>query len=336
MRRNGRAAVRTIVVAGAAVLLLVLPAGAAGAVSGLAAPLTGATTLARGLPSCPVSPGFNDEYVGTEAAMDDGKYLFFSDQCNNGYYRRPDGKGASAGARHVTLDSKVLATFKLGSRYYLTKFGDGANDGIYQFDPTTLALKSSAPIVAIPDIRDAAIDPQSHDVFVTSDAQIIRVQGLTTGKPSQSVFGPAGNLYDAIAFSPDGSLVYSTDRYGYPNIHIVGFDRNGANVSDVVAPNQGEGLAVARSGTVFVNNNGTDGSSAATYGSVSTLAPGAATLTTVATLGSRGSFAEVDCKGYLLLELTDSIVRLKPALFAPNAGAGSCKSYVKTKKKKKK
>ena len=165
-----------------------------------------------------------------------------------------------------------------------------------------------------------------------TDTKIMKVHNLTGNKPVVTTFvsGASSDLYDGIAFNASGSILYTTDRYNYPNIHIVGFNRAGKSVLDVVNPYQGEGLAVARSGLLFVNNNGTDGGSPATYGSVSTLAPHAKTLTTVASDGTRGGFATVDCEGFMLVNQSGSVVKLSPALFPKNAGDGKCSSSVRT------
>lgn len=321
---------RLVSCAAVCLCVLALPAWGAGGLGSPAAPLTGVSVLVQGLPTCPVSPGFNQEHDGPVGLLDDGKYLFVDDACNKTLYRLPDTGGPLAHAKRATYPNYLLALFTIGSHYYAAQYGTDAQAGIWEFDPNTLAAKSTAPIVAVPDVRGYAIDPRSHDVFLTSDQKIVRVHGLTGKHPRVTTFvqGGGSDLFDAVAFKPGGAILYTTDRYNYPDIHIVGYNRAGKSVLDVVDPFQGEGLAVAKSGLVFVNNNGTDGGSPATYGSVSTLAPGATTLTTVASGGSRGGFAAVDCKGSMLLDQSSSVVRLSPALFPPNAGVGRCASAV--------
>ena len=105
-----------------------------------------------------------------------------------------------------------------------------------------------------------AVDPKTHDVFLSSDQKIVRVHNLTGKKPVVTTFitGSGSDLYDALAFNASGSILYVTDRYNYPNIHVVGFNRAGKSVLDVVDPYQGEGLAVAKNGVLFINNNGTE------------------------------------------------------------------------------
>ena len=143
------------------------------------------------------------------------------------------------------------------------------------------------------------------------------------------VTGSGGDLYDALAFNASGSILYATDRYNYPSIHIVGFDRSGKSVLDVVDPYQGEGLAVAKIGVLFVNNNGTERRLPRHL----RLGLDARTERHHPDDGRerrhpRG-FATVDCKGYMLVDQSGTIVKLSPALFPPNAGAGSCSSSVK-------
>jgi hypothetical protein len=283
-----------------------------------------------GLPSCPVDPGFNDERDGPAGILDDGKYLFFSDACNQTLYRLPESGGPASHALKAKLGI-IIALVKIGPHYYAARYGTDSTAGLWEFDPNTLAWKSTAPAVSLVDIRGAAVDPKTHDVFLTSDQKIVRVHDLTGKKPLVTTFvtGAGSDLYDGIAFNASGSILYTTDRYNYPSIHIVGFNRAGKSVLDVVDPYQGEGLGVSRSGVLFVNNNGTNGGSPATYGSVSTLAPDATTLTTVASGGTRGGFATVDCEGEMLVDQSGTIVKLSPALFPQNAGAGRCTSSVK-------
>ena len=322
-------ATASIVLGGAVVLAL--PASGAGGLAPVAAPLTGASVLVSGLPTCPVTPGFNREMDGPMGLLDDGKYLFVADACNDTLYRLPHAGGSVAHAKHRKYPNYLLALFKIGTHYYAAQFGTDANAGIWEIDPTTLAPKSRAPLVVVPDVRGYAIDPKTRDVFLTSDQKIVRVHGLTGKTPKTTTFvqGGSGDLFDAIAFKPGGSILYTTDRYNYPSIHIVGYSRAGKSVLDLVDPYQGEGLAVAKSGLLFVNNNGTDGGAPATYGSVSTLAPGATTLTTVASGGTRGGFATIDCQGFMLLDQSATVVKLSPALFPPNSGLGKCSSSVR-------
>src|SRR5579871_4832209 len=320
----------TLSVALGSAIVLALPASGAGGLGSPAAPLTGTSVLVSGLRSCPVSPGFNKEADGPAGLLDDGKYLFVDDVCNDTLYRLPSTGGSVAHATKVKVANYLLALFKIGPHYYAAQYGTDSNAGIWEFDPTTLAFKSSAPIVAVPDVRGYAIDPKTHDVFLTSDQKIVRVHGLTGKHPKVTTFvqGSGSDLFDALAFKPGGSILYTSDRYNYPSIHIVGYNRAGKSVLDVVDPYQGEGLAVTKSGLVFVNNNGTDGGSPGTYGSVSTLAPGATTLTTVASGGTRGGFATIDCKGEMLVDQSGTVVKLSPALFQPNSGLGKCSSGV--------
>jgi hypothetical protein len=309
---------------------LALAATGAGGLGAPAAPLTGTSVLVSGLPSCPVSPGFNAERVGPGAPLDDGKYLFVADECNGTLYRLPTTGGSAAHALKAKT-GMILAFAKLGTHYFAARYSTDSTAGLWEFDPTTLAWKSSAPAVPLIDIRGVAVDPKTHDVFLSSDQKIVRVHNLTGKKPVVTTFvtGSGGDLFDALAFNASGSILYVTDRYNYPNIHVVGFNRAGKSVLDVVDPYQGEGLAVAKNGVLFINNNGTNGGSPATYGSVSTLAPNATTLTTVASGGTRGGFAAVDCKGYMLVDQSGTVVKLSPALFPANAGAGKCSSSVK-------
>lgn len=323
-------ATASVVLGGA--IILALPASGAGGLGSVAAPLTGVSVLVSGLPSCPVTPGFNKETDGPMGLLDDGKYLFVADACNDTLYRVPHSGGSVGHAKHRKFSNYLLALFKIGPHYYGAQYGTDANAGIWEFDPTTLAPKSSAPLVAVPDVRGYAIDPKTHDVFLTSDQKIVRVHGLAGKTPKATTFvqGGGSDLFDGLAFKPDGSILYTTDRYNYPNIHVVAYSRAGKSVLDVVDPYQGEGLAVAKSGLLFVNNNGTDGGSLATYGSVSTLASGATTLTTVASGGTRGGFATVNCQGFMLLDQSATVVKLSPALFPPNASLGKCSSGVRT------
>ncbi len=314
-------------------LLLVVPSGAP-AFTTVSAPFTAGTDVATGFPTCAVSPGFPAEAVGPYGLLDDGSYLYFTDQCNHHMYRLPENGGAvSAGLDGANGLDGVLV--KIGGHYYGMAIFPGTQSepggpGLYEFDPGTLAVAGggAAPVVSLATPSDLAIDPQTGDLFIGNAANgIVRVHGLP-GSPVVTTFvaGSGSNLYAGLSFTSDGSILYATSRYNYPNIHVVGFDRTATQVFDVVDPNQGEGLAVAPPATtvngvnvsnnVFVNDNGTNGMMPSTYGKITRIdVNDSNTETAIASGGTRGSAVVIDCHGFLLVTQTDRVERMTPAFF---------------------
>jgi hypothetical protein len=264
--------------------------------------------------------------IGPIGGLDDGSHLFFTDFCNDTLYRfndsvLADGGSASApGASAINgLDGGLAVSH--GTYFGIVQLASGVVPaGLYAFDPATLKLTTTAPVVPATSFgsgtpKGVAADPQSSDVYVSSDSGIYRVQNPLSATPTVTQF-VSGN-FDGLAFNGGGSVLYATHNSGSLVGHVVGFARDATTAFDVNVGGAPDGVAVAPTGqitggtdvsnNVFVNNN--DG----TVERIDTNRGNA--VSPVATGGTRGDFAFVDTRGGLDVSQSASYIRLSPAFF---------------------
>jgi hypothetical protein len=293
-----------------------LLAATATAFTALSAPFSAQSTLVGNFPTCNV-----DGTVGPFGGLDDGANVFFTDFCNKTLYRFSDsvltnaGDATSPSAQRANgLDSGLALS--QGSYFGIVQLArsSGVPAGLYAFDPRTLALTPPAPRVPASSFgtgtpKGVAADPQSSDLYVSSNNGVYRVQNPLSGSPTVTQF--ARGEFDGIAFSNSGSALYVAARRSMAG-HVFAFGRDGTMVADISVGGGPDGLAVAPAGQVvggidvsnnlFVNNNdGTVERVDVNHGnSVSVVASG----------GERGDLAFVDSKGGLDVSQASSYVRL--------------------------
>jgi hypothetical protein len=301
-----------------------LVARSASAFTVLNGPFTAQATLVGGFPTCTKSFGT----VGPLGGLDDGTAMFFTDFCTQTLYRFGEAaltSGASALSPAASsangLDSGVALSH--GTYYGIAQLASTIASGLYAFDPVTLKLTTSVPLVSAASFgpgtpKNVTADPASTDIYVSSDSGIYRVQNPLSTSPTVTQFA-SGN-FDGLAFNSAGTALYAAHNVGVSAGHITGFARNRSSVFDVNVGGAPDGLAVAPVGqtvsgmdvsnNVFVNNNNGDVQRIDTNNgnAVSAVAAG----------GTRGDFAFVDSQGGLDVSQADSYVRLSPAFFGPS------------------
>ena len=283
--------------------------------------------IPAGTPACTVTPGWFGETAGPVGVIDDGSRLFVANGCDQNLYRYMlDG----------TFDAMVPNGIDRGlllhdGHYYGLASATAPppdGPGLYEFDPTTLAVGSR--LAAVVGAVDVKADPVTGDLFISSntgsDGSIVRVHD-PSGTPVVTPFaGPVvGRNISGLGFNGDGSLLYGAARLD----HVFAWDRTGAQTPfDVTIAARPEGIYVAPPSTVlngvdvsdnvFTNNNG--------------LAPDTGTISridvhngnavhTIATQGSRGHVFAVDPNGMLLAPQSDRVIRLSPGFTAAPAVA---------------
>jgi len=290
-----------------------------------------ATAVAASAAHTSFSPPFtsgSDVYTGfatssTNAGpiglIDDGTHFFVSDVANATLYRFLSGVNGTAGSPDASAANGLqvgLAT--TGNHYYgLARGGHGIPAGLYQFNPSTLALTTSTPIVAPPGTLNALVrDPVTGDLYISSTSGIFHVTGLGSS-PTFSTF--ASGTFDGLDFSPTGNVLYAASHSG--TNHVVGFTRTGASSGFdvdfssiapdgiVVAPANRSVNGVDVSKNLFVNGNGgvVDRVDVNNGNAVSTVASG----------GTRGDFELVGKDGCLYVTQSSTVERLMPCFFQP-------------------
>ncbi len=278
--------------------------------------------IPQGTLACTVTPGWPFETAGPVGVIDDGSRLFVANGCDQNLYRYMlDG----------TFDAMVPNGIDRGlllhdGHYYGLASATAPppdGPGLYEFDPSTLAVGSR--IAAVAGAVDVKADPVTRDLFISSntgsDGSIIRVHD-PSGTPVVTTFaGPViGRNISGLGFNGDGSLLYGAARLD----HVFAWDRTGAQTPfDVTIADRPEGIYVAPpsstlngvdvSDNVFTNNNGT----ALDTGTISRIdIHNGNAVHTIATQGSRGHVFAVDPNGMLLAPQSDRVIRLSPG-FAP-------------------
>lgn len=309
--------------AGVGLIGIGLLPGSAAAFTTISTPFHTEATLVGRFPTCQLP---STASIGPVGGLDDGTNIYFTDWCNDTLYRftrsiLTGGGSATAPAASSAngLDSGLALSHGVYYGIAQTK-SHYIKGGLYAFNPTTLALTTTSPLVPAASFgtgtpKAIAGDPQSTDLYVSSDNGIFRVQNPSSGHPSVTQFA-AGN-FDGIDFNDAGTVLYAAENVGAAAGHVVGFDRAGNTVLDIQVGGGPDGIAVAPptqavngvnvSNNLFINNN--DG----TVERIDT--NNSNQVTTVASGGTRGDFAFVDAQGGLDVAQSDSYVRLTPPLF---------------------
>jgi hypothetical protein len=298
-----------------------LPAGVASAFTGLSGPFTMQATVVGHFPTCAETFGT----VGPFGGLDDGRSLFVTDFCNNTLYRFNEsalstGSSATAPAASSAngLDSGVALSH--GVYYGIAQLASNIRPGLYAFDPTSLKLTTTTPLVPAASFgtgtpRGITADPASTDLYVSSDSGIYRVQNPSSSSPTVTQFA-SGN-FDGLAFNSAGSVLYAGHNVGPLVGHVIGLARDGSTALDVNVGGAPDGIAVAPAGqlvggidvsnNVFVNNEN---------GTVERIDTNHANAVSAAAAGgTRGDFAFVDTHGGLDVSQSGTYVRLGPAFF---------------------
>jgi sugar lactone lactonase YvrE len=309
--RACRVLVRIAGLAGAGVVLVMsavttgTAAASTGSFGSLASPLTAAVDYLTGLPS----GGFG---IGPVGLLDDGTSFYVTDWPTGTLYRYQVGKTTpepliTSAVNNLTdglaLDNKV---------YYgiAGAFQSAIPQGIYPFDPVTLALGPMVVPVSCGDTRGLATDPLTGDLYLTSSCGLWRISGLTTAHPTSTQLA-SGNL-DGITVSPDGSAVWvATVGFG-----ITEYSPTGQVLASVPVAGGADGVAIAGPaadatlrGDLFVNDN--DG----TITMVDVHHDN--TTSVVASGGSRGDFVTVGPDGFLYATQSDRVEQIQPNIFNP-------------------
>jgi len=264
-------------------------------------------------------PMNSSQGTGPIGMIDDGTHFFVTDVFNATLYRFASGAAGSAASPQASAANglQVGLAFTQGGYYGLSRGGHAIPAGLYQFNPGTLAVMSTTPIVApAGQLNALARDPVTGDLYISSTSGIFHVTGLGS-TPSATTF--ASGTFDGLDFSPDGSVLYAASHKG--TNHVVGFTRTGASsgfdvdfssiVPDgiVVAPPNTIVNGVDVSKNVFVNgNSGEVDRIDVNHGNA---------VSTVATGGTRGDFATVGADGCLYVTQSTTVERLSPCFFQP-------------------
>jgi hypothetical protein len=308
----------------AAVLVAGAPAADA-AHTAFSSPFTGGTDVATGFAECGATA------VGPAGLIDDGTNMFVTDDCNATTYRLPAGggdvsaPGVPANANGLNIGIAVHRGHYYGASCHVgCPGGTSLVGGLYEFDPSSLAITRTVATGFGDKTLAVADDPVDDAVFVSacdSGSPIVRVDNPSSATPTVSSFGiqppDASQCFDGLAVTSDGSTLYATDS-GTQTIRGYRI-ATGDEVSAVsVAGHDPDGIAVVRAGTVmngvdFSNNvfvNSNDG----TIERIDTNSPGDP-VTVVASGGSRGDFAAVDPSGCLFVTQSATVEKLTPCIF---------------------
>lgn len=295
----------------------------AAAFTSLATPFNAQSTLVGQFPGCQVGTSGT---AGPMGGLDDGTNLYFTDWCNDTLYRLSGnilaGGGsatAPAASKANGLDSGLALSHGVYYGIAQTK-SQYVKGGLYAFNPSTLALTTASPLVDAASFgtgtpKGVASDPQSTDLYVSSDNGIYRVQNPLSAKPTVTQFA-SGN-FDGLDFNNAGTVLYAAQNVGIAAGQVIGFDRAGNTVLNINVGGGPDGIAVAPpvqavngvnvANNLFINNNN---------GTVERIDTNNANqVSTVASGGSRGDFAFVDSQGGLDVSQSGSYVRLTPPLF---------------------
>ncbi len=282
------------------------------------APVTGESQFATAFPSCG-SPEFFGPGLGPIGLAFDGNDVFVTDFCNGTTYKFGLAGGLATGAQSAAngLNAGLAVG---GGNYFGGRCGPGCGvggppDGVYTFDPITLAVTGT--VTELSGARYLALDPATGDLYAAGARGIWKIVNPATA-PALSSFALPTHVLDGIAFTTDGAKVFVADLTD-GSLH--GLDKASATelpgfpVS--LAGRGPDGIAIARPNTnvngldvsnnVFVNNN--DG----TITRIDT--NNANAISDVATGGSRGDLATVGADGCLYAMQTSEVVKLTPCFF---------------------
>jgi len=259
--------------------------------------------------------------AGPLGLLDDGTHFFVADNANGTLYRFASGMTGNAGSPQASAhDGLGMGLAFTNGGYYGLSRGGPVPAGLYRFNPTTLALTTSTPLVSIPGtLDDLTRDPVTGDLYASSTSGIYHISGLGGAHPTRSTFVTGD--FDGMIFSPDGNVLYAASRGGSTAGHVVGFTRGGSpNGFDVNENGEGpDGITVAPPATkvngvdvsnnVFVNeNDGQVDRIDVNHGNA---------VTTVASGGTRGDFTTVGSDGCLYVTQTTTVEKLRPCFFEP-------------------
>lgn len=318
-----RLGARALAVTVLAVAALIVP-GAAGAAhtsfpSG--SPFTGGTDLFTGFAGCPAGGGLT---AGPSGVLDDGGSFFVVDFCNWTTYRFPPSGGDASTALAASTNGLTHALALQDGHYYGVSVGQAVGDplpaGVYEFDPSTLAVTRTVITTGSEFPQQVVADPLSGDLYVTLfSGGILRIQNPASASPTTTQFVSTTQGFDGAAFAPDGSVLYVAASGGY----VLGYDRTGALAFSVATGHPADGIAVASanvfatingqqvdvSNNIFANSN--DGTiemiDVHNNDSVSVVAEG----------GSRGDFATVGPDHCLYVTQSNTVEKMTPCFFEP-------------------
>jgi hypothetical protein len=215
------------------------------------------------------------------------------------------GSEAQADARRVVgANSSLVAQ---GGRYYFALRGAGARtQGIYTFDPNTLA--PGKLVVAVTNPLGMTADPLGDSLYVVSQNDGLYRVDDPQGQPRVHLI--VSGSFDGVTTSSDGSRLYVPSGQD-----VLGFDRSGNQVLKVdVCCHSPDGLIILGDGTksggvdvsgdIFVNDNDGTLLRIDTYHGNS--------VAVVASGGKRGDFMTFGIDGCLYAVQGDDVVRMDP------------------------
>ena len=188
-------------------------------------PFTGGTDVATEFPTCTVGNGVVRQ-AGPLGVIADGSHLYATDYCTGTAYRFPASGGSAATPEKSFKNGLNFGMTISGGTYYGVSIGGaGVPEGLYSFDPSTLALGTGQPPPLAQGGYDVVTDPLNGDLYVGGVSGLYRVQHPSM---SPTVTLVAGGVYGGMGFAHDGSELYATRL---SDEQVVGFPRAGEEIS---------------------------------------------------------------------------------------------------------
>ena len=285
------------------------PTSSTGTFSTISAPLTRVVDLTTPIPSCGPGP------IGV---LDDGTSFYVTDWCNGFTYRYTMGTTLPA-PLEKSVNNGLDAGLALDNGVYYGVAGQNqstVHEGVYIFDPTTLALKSKVVETPCQAPRGLEPDPATGDLLVAADCGLFRVSGPDTAKPVIKRLAPGD--FDGVTVVDNGADMWVADR---ATGGVDEYSAAGALVTSVQIQGDADGVALASTsapssiaGNLFVNNNN------GTIVMVDVHHHNAQSV--IASGGTRGDFVAVGPDGYLYATASDRVEQIQPAIFAPTEEPG--------------
>ena len=285
-------------------------------------PFTGATIFATGYDVCDDATGGTIQTIGPIGlAFDSSNFSTPLTSAPARADRLPlTGGDVTHSAAHNNGLSVGLAIAS-GHYYGIARCIAGVTRGLYEFNPSTLAVVRTLTTAFSP--RDVVTDPITGDLYVSGcePGGLFRVQNAAT-TPAITSFGAGTSslCLDGLGFSSDGSVLYAADLL---NRTVHGYDMaTGNEVLNVSVPDIPDGIAVAPAGTtvggvnvsgnVFVNT---------THGKIDRIDTNNNNqLSSVVSAGSRGDFVVVGPDGCLYAAQGNYVEKLAPCFFKKTLG----------------
>jgi hypothetical protein len=189
-------------------------------------PFTGGSDVVTEFPTCAVGNGVV-RLAGPLGVIADTSHIYATDYCNGTTYRFPASGGSAIAPEQSAANGLNFGMTVSGGIYYGVSFGNAlVAEGLYSFDPSTLALGAGQPPpLATPSGYDVVTDPRNRDLYIGGNSGLYRIQHPLIGATVTLV---AGGIYGGMGFAADGSELYATRL---SDEQVVGFPRVGEEIS---------------------------------------------------------------------------------------------------------